>query len=185
VRANDSPRDDVTEALSLLCNSVESCSIPAGAVTARLGRDAYADPGVLDVAYRCNGEATDRKASFRSDQDIVLSCNVERAISGVYVNKAHDATAQGRSPEDTVVIAGAAGEADEPSLTFWSWTPSNAKTPSFRMSVEAAYGLNSLAYDAGTMNVQWGEEGHPLQIQTADGSTFTWFSGPPSASSQP
>jgi hypothetical protein len=167
--------NDVTKALSLMCNGVETCSVPAATIIPRLGTDArLTAPAVLDVSYTCAGDATVYSASFAPGKDAVLTCNIRRAVAGVYVNTSHDAN-PGRGPEDTVLVADAPQASTDLRQGLWTWTPSNATQPTatlFNYGVD----LSELQLYWGSLaEVQWGEEGHPLRIKPWLAVERPWF----------
>jgi hypothetical protein len=169
--------NDVTKALSLMCNGVENCSLPAATVIPRLGTDArLKDEARVAVQYRCGGESYDRTASFAAGADVVLTCNIGSAVAGVYVNTAHDAS-PGRGPEDTVFMAiNGYQPSTSPLLKSWTWTPANATEPEAAFTNDMSF-WNSLQWsrtDGVSVAVQWGEEGHPTRIQSLNGSWFDW-----------
>lgn len=170
--------NDVTKALSLMCNGVENCSVPAKTVIPRLGTDArLTAPAKVAVQYQCVGESTPRTASFDPGDDVVLTCNVKSAIAGVYVNTAHDAN-PGRGAEDTVFVGVDSYQPySSPLFVRFTWAPSNASQPAYKLTKVSSYWstLESEGGYSNDVNVQWGEEGHPVRIQSLDGkSWFDW-----------
>jgi hypothetical protein len=169
--------NDVSKALSLMCNGVENCSVPGGTIITRLGADArYNWPAKVDVQYQCGGETTNRTASFAAGEDVVLTCNVQSAIAGVYVNTAHDAN-PGRGPEDTVFVGVDTSQPPaNPLLARWTWTPSNATQPAYTLSNSTSSWSSLESNDASSNHVklQWGEQGHPVKIESVNGASFDW-----------
>lgn len=168
--------NDVTKALSLMCNGVENCSLPASTIIPRLGTDArWTAPAKVDVQYQCVGEATPRTASFAAGDDVALTCNVRSAVAGIYVNTAHDAN-PGRGPEDTVFVGvDATQPSANPLQVRFTWSPANATQPAYKLTKQAADWSTLESNDASSnhVKVQWGEAGHPLRIQSLSGTA--WF----------
>jgi hypothetical protein len=177
---------DETKSLRLMCNARETCSIPAGKVVTRIGINASKPTGNLDVTYICIGDEQNvRKGSFAPDskQDVVLSCNPLRAISGEYIDTSHDSTTP-RTPEDYVSIV---PTASRPRIAIFDW--SSQSDPSKALQIVTytnSYASFIAYYDDGGIGapwpLTWGENGVPIRVRT-DRQVFDYVSPPTTATS--
>jgi hypothetical protein len=167
---------DVTQALTFMCNTQENCSAPASTVASRIGINTSQPTGNLVVRYLCNGSNGESWREFAPGQDILLHCNLKRALSGEYVNRENDAIRK-RTDADYVTILPVEG------LPLLTWkNRAGVDDGTLQHNVDDwskptwyVHGPND-DYRSVPLTVAWGDFGVPESIVGPDGLKYSYLS---------